>query len=235
MKQNAERLKKALGESHQLADGLDEPDFPLTELEVLQTWQRQRLAGSYQDLISQPRYAAAGNFFLDELYGGLNFRERDQEMERVLPVMVRMLPDDVLKVVAEAFELQSLSLEFDMTMTSALAQSGWSSINIERYGIIYRITDGESQRQYQIELIRRLGLALNELVRHKLMLFLVRTVKGPARAAGFGLLQSFLERGLLAFREMGDGSDFVETIWRRELEFSRRLFSGDSDPLENLD
>ena len=234
MKKNAERLKKALADSHQLASGLDEPGFPLKELELLQNWQRQRLASSYQDLISQPRYEPAGNFFLDELYGGLNFRERDQEMERVLPVMERMLPDEVLKVIAEAFELQSLSLEFDMTMTAELVEAGWQHLDIERYGNIYRSTDGESQRQYQIELIRRLGVALNELVRHKLILFLVRTVRRPARAAGFGLLQSFLERGLLAFRQMGDGSTFVETIWRREQEFSRRLFSADQNPLKDL-
>ena len=234
MKQNAERLRKALTDSHQLARGLDQPGFPLAELELLQNWQRQRLARSYQDLISQPRYESAGNFFLDELYGGLNFRERDQEMERVLPVMARMLPDEVLQVVAEAFELQSLSLEFDMTMTAALVETGWQNLNIDRYGNIYRTTNGKSQRQYQIELIHRLGMALNELVRHKLILFLVRSVKRPARAAGFGLLQSFLERGLYAFRDMGDGSEFVETIWRREREFSRRLFSGDQNPLNDL-
>ena len=132
MKKNAKRLKKALRESHELASGMDAPGFPLKTLETLQSWQRQRLAGSYQDLISQRRYKPAGNFFLNELYGGLNFRERDKEIERVLPVMVRMLPDEVLKVVAEAFELQSLSLEFDMSMTAALAETGWQGLDIER-------------------------------------------------------------------------------------------------------
>ena len=80
MKKNAPLLRQALTDSHNLASKLDEPGFPLVELELVQAWQRERLAESYLDLISQERYAAAGDFFLDELYGGLHFRERDQQM-----------------------------------------------------------------------------------------------------------------------------------------------------------
>ena len=129
MKRHAEQLRQALTDSHELATRFDEPSFPHKELEVLQDWQRRRLSDSYRDLISQERYAAAGEFFLAELYGGLNFRERDQQMERVLPVMVRMLREDMLLALAEAFELQSLSLSLDMDMTMALQQSGWDELN----------------------------------------------------------------------------------------------------------
>ena len=232
MKENAVRLKQALSESHELASRFDEPGFPLDELELLQNWQRQRLATSYKALISQERYRAAGDFFLVELYGGLHFRERDQEMERVLPIMVRMLRDDMLLALAEAFELQSLSLTLDMEMTGFLTKFGWKELNTERYGALYRACGHEPERKTQIELIRRLGLELNELVHHRLVLWLIRTVRGPARAAGFGLLQSFLEGGLNAFRVMGDGTEFIETIWREESEVMRRLLAGDEAPFQ---
>lgn len=230
MKPHGKHLRQALADSHALATRLDEPGFPLSELELLQNWQRARLARSYDGLISQPRYAAAGDFFLAELYGGLHFRERDQEMERVLPVMVRMLRDDMLRVLAEAFELQSLSLQFDMDMTMALIEFGWDDLDVDRYGEIYRACGRPGERKRQIELIHRLGLELNELVHHRLVLLLIRTVRGPARAAGFGLLQSFLENGLTAFQVMGDGTEFVETIWRRESEVMQRLFAGEAEP-----
>ena len=230
MKPNANRLRQALADSHALAASLDEPGFPLAELEVLQDWQRQRLATSFQDFFSEERYVAAGDFFLTQLYGGLHFRERDQEMERVLPVMVRMLRDDMLLVLAEAFELQALSLDLDMDMADALQQSGWNELNTERYAAIYRTCGRASDRKKQIELIRHLGLQLNELVHHRLVLLLIRTLRGPARAAGFGLLQSFLEQGLFAFRVMRDGTEFVNTVWRRENEVRRRLFAGHEDP-----
>lgn len=230
MKKNAARLRKALTDSHSLAARLDESGFPLAELEHIQAWQRQRLAKTYKHLISQERYHAAGEFFLDELYGGLHFRERDQEMERVLPVMVRMLREDMLLVLAEAFELQSLSLDFDMDMTEEFQKSGWDDLNTARYGEIYRACGRAPEREQQIELIRRLGLELNELVHHRLVLWLIRTLRGPARAAGFGLLQSFLENGLNAFRVMGDGTEFIETISQREGEVMHRLLDADENP-----
>ena len=230
MKRHADHLRQALTDSHELAARFDEPDFPHEQLELLQDWQRRRLSNSYHDLISQERYRAAGDFFLAELYGGLNFRERDQQMERVLPVMVRMLREDMLLALAEAFELQSLSLSLDMDMTLALQDSGWKELNVDRYGEIYRKCGRQLERRRQIELIRHLGLELNELVHHRLVMFLIRTLRRPARAAGFGLLQSFLEQGLRAFQIMGDGTEFIETIWSNEDRISQRLFAAEKNP-----
>lgn len=230
MKRHAEQLRQALTDSHELATRFDEPGFPHEELAVLQDWQRRRLSDSYKDLISQERYAAAGEFFLAELYGGLNFRERDQQMERVLPVMVRMLREDMLLALAEAFELQSLSLSLDMDMTIALKQFGWDELNTARYGEIYRSCGRPEDRKRQIKLIGHLGIELNELVHHRLVMFLIRTLRGPARAAGFGLLQTFLEQGLRAFQVMGDGTYFINTIWNNEDKVMRRLFAGDENP-----
>jgi hypothetical protein len=235
LKPHAAHLRQSLADSHLLANRLDEPGFPLAELEMVQSWQRKRLAESFQGLISQQRYRAAGDFFLDELYGGLHFRERDQEMERVLPVMVRMLRDDMLKVLAEAFELQALSLQFDMDMTAALLKCGWYELNTDRYGEIYRACGRPAGRERQIELIHHLGLELNTLVHHRLVLLLIRTLRGPALAAGFGRLQSFLEHGLNAFRLMGDGTEFVETIWHEEREVMVRLFAGDKNPFRTIE
>jgi hypothetical protein len=227
LKKNAARLRQALADSHTLAARLDEPGFPLAELELIQSWQRQRLADTYADLTSQDRYSAAGDFFLDELYGGLHFRERDQEMERVLPVMVRMLRNDMLLVLAEAFELQSLSLDFDIQMTKQYLSNGWDELSLSRYAEIYRACGHEKDRQRQIELIHRLGLQLNSLVHHRLVMMLIRILRGPAIAAGFGLLQSFLEGGLNAFRVMGDGTEFIDTIKQRETEFMHTHLAGE--------
>jgi len=230
LKQNADHLRQALADSHALAERLDEAGFPRAELEHLQDWQRRRLAKSYQALISQARYRAAGDFFLDEIYGGLNFRDRDQQMERVLPVMVRTMTDNMLRVLAEAFELQSLSLSLDMDMTTALIQSGRGELNTGRYGEIYRRCGRPQDRERQIDLIGHLGTELNKLVHHRLVMFLIRTLRGPAHAAGFGLLQTFLENGLKAFQIMDDGTEFIQTIWQNEERIMRRLFAGDSDP-----
>jgi len=145
---------------------------------------------------------------------------------------VRMLRDDMIQVLAEAFELQALSLDFDMDMTAQFQTSGWNELNAARYGEIYRACGRLSEREHQIKLIHRLGLELNELVHHRLVLWLIRTLRGPARAAGFGLLQSFLENGLNAFRIMGDGTEFIDTIGHSEGEIMQRLFDADENWFE---
>jgi hypothetical protein len=232
MKQYAGRVREALTRSHRLASRLDEPGFPLPVFEALQDWQRDRLARSYADLVAVDRYRAAAEFFLTELYGGLHFRERDHEVERVLPIMIRMLRDDMLLALAEAFELQALSLDLDMSMARVMADSGLDALDVESYGTVYRACGRAGDRARQIELIRQLGLVLNELVHHRVVLLMVRMVRGPARAAGFGLLQSFLESGLFAFRAMGDGTEFVEAIWERERRAMQKLLAGEQRPFD---
>ena len=72
---------------------LDAPGFPLPALEDLQGWQRERFSRTYADFLARESDAAACRFFLDELYGGLEFRERNEDVSRVAPVMARTLPD----------------------------------------------------------------------------------------------------------------------------------------------
>lgn len=232
VKKHSKRLERALAHSHRLAGRLDEPGFPLAALESLQDWQRHRLAGTYADLIAIEHYRAAAEFFLDELYGGLHFRERDQEVERVLPVMIRTLREDMLLALAEAFELQALSLDLDMDMTFAMVRARWTDLDTARYAEIYRACGRHADRVDQVELIHRLGLVLTELVHHRLVMLLIRLLRGPARAAGFGRLQTFLEQGLFAFRTMGDGTEFVNTIRERETIVMQRLLSGEEQPFE---
>ena len=119
-----------------------------------------------------------------------------------------------------------------MDMPVALQQFGWQELNTDRYGEIYRICGRSSDRHRQIELIGHLGLELNELVHHRLVMFLIRTLRGPARAAGFGLLQTFLEQGLRAFQIMGDGTEFIEAIWHNEEKIMQRLMAGDKTPFK---
>ena len=230
MKPQEAQLRDALAASHSLANRLDSSGFPIEALETLQNWQRERLASTYSDLLAQQQFRAAGHFFLEELYGGLDFRKRDREVEHVLPVMVRMLPAHMLKSLSDACLLQTLSLDLDIDMAYGMHSRKLQTLRVETYGEIYRATGRFDDRDRQVRLIYRLGLELNELVRHRMVLRLVRLLRLPARAAGFGRLQGFLEGGLFAFRAMRDGPAFVQAIFDRETEIMTRLQTGAGDP-----
>lgn len=230
IKPGAQRLREMLARNHAIADRVQEADFPRAEFEELQQWQRSRIARSFEDLARSEGYRAAVQFFLSELYGGLDFRERDQEMDRVMPVMVRLLPDRTLATMSRAFELQAISLEFDMQIADEMVRLGVRELDMERYCAIRRACDDRPGRERQILLIRELGHEVDKLVGRPWINYLVHLMRGPAHAAGFGRLQEFLESGLDSFRALEDPGFFTETIYEREWDAMQKLFAGADRP-----
>ena len=229
-KPGAERLTSMLQRNHGIAERVEQADFPVRFFEELQHWQRARLSRSYSDLEPLEGYRPAIHFFLSELYGGLDFRDRDQDLGRVMPVMIRFLPDRALVTLSEAFELQALSLEYDVGMARHMEQAGLRELDMQSYGDVYRGSSDRAGRERQILLIRKLGRDLKTLVHRSIINYLLRLLRGPAHAAGFGNLQEFLETGLAAFRALEDPGHFVDTIYDREWAAMERLFAGDPDP-----
>lgn len=229
-KKRANAFREQLLRNHALAEAISEPAFPMAAFERVQSWQRDRLMRTYEDFMARDSAAPACHFFLEELYGGMNFRERDQEVARVEPLMSRTLPRKALHAVAEALRLQAISLEFDMDMAIVLRRRGLKSLDTATYAEVYRECGRRPEREAQILLIRALGHELERLVRMPLLARLVHLLGGPARAAGFGRLQAFLENGLSSFRLLRNPGDFVEAIYQREWQSMNRLFSSHETP-----
>lgn len=229
-KPGADLFRSMLARNHALAEKTHEADFPLPHFEALQKWQLERLMTTFDDLYRHEGYVAAVEFFVSDLYGGLDFRQRDQEMSRVAPVMIRFLPDKALVALAEAFELQAISLEYDVAMAGEMRRRDILELNTDAYGAVYRAASDRPGRERQILLILKLGRDLKKLVRKSVINRLLRLLRGPAQAAGFGNLQAFLENGLASFRALEDPDYFVETIHSREWAAMERLFDADPNP-----
>lgn len=229
-KPGADLLRAMLARNQSLAEKTLAEGFPLAHFERLQSWQLGRLTTTFEDLYQQEGYRPAVEFFVSDLYGGLDFRERDQEMDRVMPVMVRFLPDNALVALAEAFELQAISLEHDVEMAEYMAEQGVNDLGMAEYCAVYLACSDREHRARQIQLIRKLGQDLQNLVDKPVINYLLRMLRGPAHAAGFGLLQEFLESGFASFRALEDADHFVDTIYEREWSAMERMFAGDPDP-----
>ncbi len=222
-------LREALMASHAQAERVRAPDFPHAELEILQQFQRERLAATYADLAAQPRYAAACEFFLDELYGGRDAQERDRQVEGALPIMEKTLPGRMQEALADAFRLQALSLSGDIALAEGMVEGRLEALTPRAYALLYPRVPRHA-REEQIKLIYRLAMELDRVVHLPLVLGLIVAMRGPARAAGFDALQQFLERGLRAFRSMQGAEAFASTIRDRELRIMERLYASDPDP-----
>ncbi len=66
---------------------------------LLREWQATRLTRTHADLLASPRFGRAAQFFISDLYGPKDFSSRDEEVERILPLLIKMLPASALRTV----------------------------------------------------------------------------------------------------------------------------------------
>jgi uncharacterized membrane protein YeiB len=202
------------------------------QLDRLAAWQTRRLNATYADLASHARYAPAIVFFQTDLYGAGDFSRRDADLARVVPLMTRVLPEGVIATVARAMELSALSHELDRAMVAKLDVG--APLSAVAYAEAFRALANRPVRERQIALIGEVGRALDHYV-HKPMLFsTLIAMRRPARGAGLGALQAFLERGFRAFRNMHGAGEFLDTVEERETALISAIFAGDPAPLPNL-
>jgi hypothetical protein len=196
----------------------------------IKAWQTRRLAESYADLAQVPRYSLATAFFLSDLYGTQDFTDRDASMDRIVPTMVKLLPGVALGTITKAIEMDALTEELDQMMALAWRDVNAPTLDDAAYGVLYRSVGCRPMRARQIALIKEVGMSLNVLVKVPALSATLAAMKIPAQLAGLGALQSFLDRGFKAFKHMGDATDFISTIERRETEISTRLYDNEPNP-----
>jgi len=189
----------------------------------LRVWQAGRLASTYEDLRRQPRYSAAVEFFLSDLYGAEDTSRRDRDLRRAWMHFKRVLPTAALEALEHAVALDVLSAELDQAMTEQLAGG---ELTEAAYADAYRRVGRAGERQRQIGLLIRIGEDLDRIVRRRWIGVALRAAHGPARAAGFGDLQGFLERGFAAFRQMKGAQPLLDAIRTRETQLMDTQFGG---------
>lgn len=223
-----ERLQQAAHEVARLrADAAGDAQARSWVLAV-KTWQAHRLARTHHDLLAEPRHGAAARFFLQDLYGAKDFSQRDAELARIVPMMVRLLPDAALATVADAVEMDALSERLDLAVARLLRQPEARGIDEAAYADAYRGARSRAEREHQIELIVTIGASLDRLVRHPMVGRLLKAMGGPARLAGLSEMHEFLVRGFDAFRAIGGATDFLARIERRERAILAALYAGAS-------
>lgn len=230
------RLHEALDASFK-ARALTEEGGLANSINELEHWQKQRLANTYEDLARSKRHRAATEFFTNDLYAPADLDQRDFDVRRMYPIMVRLLPESAIATIATAIQLQALTLQLDLDLVAATGiecdqESFWTHLT---YTNAYRKCDNRTQRERQIALIIEVGQDLDHLVRNPLIRGALRVARVPAALAGISTLQSFLERGFAAFRAMRNADYFLQIIEQRERKVVDAIFSGADDPFVTLD
>jgi hypothetical protein len=199
----------------------------------LKEWQAERLMRTYTDVLADPRYHAAAEFFLTDLYGPKDFSSRDAQLARVVPIMLRILPEKALATLVEAVRMDTLSESLDTDMVLAMRRLGTDCRRIdgEAYAAAYRACGRAADRELQIVLIDEIGRALDRLTHLPMIQVSLRLMRKPAEMAGLADLHRFLEQGFQAFRSMAGAHEFLAIINQRETCLMREILAGGTAPI----
>ncbi len=236
-KNAAERFRALIEQTNQLTRTQSPGGGLAADHVLLATWQCARLGETYADYHEHKRYARALDFFLTDIYGPTDFTQRDADIARVYPIMVKMLSVTAIESLAQALELNALSMSLDRELADVLVgdldldvAQGMSALTPEMYAHAYRLCDNYDRRIEQIELAVDAATILENAVKKKMIYLTVKVARGPAKAAGFGELQSFLERGLAAFKKMKGSHKFLDALAARERHVLDAIY--DDAPIE---
>ena len=226
------RLSRRLLYHQVVHDPRREPRNRLRWLKPLQSWQTQRLERSFARFLQDPARRPAASFFLSDVYGDRDFTQRDADIAKVMPMMQRLLPDALVATVADGIELGALTHALDLRMAQALQRLAprRRSLDEALYAQAYRDVGLPRLRARQIGLIDHVGQGLAAACRMPGVSMLLKLSRVPAKAAGLGELQVFLERGFAAFAGLDDAQAFLTDIRHHEAEAMERLFAGEADP-----
>tara|TARA_R110002072_G_scaffold4650_2_gene32201 strand:+ start:53839 stop:54585 length:747 start_codon:yes stop_codon:yes gene_type:complete len=224
------RLKDAMLEYHDFQLN-NQSHFLNNELARLAQWQSERLKHSHNDLYSSAHYQQGLSFLFTELYSDTDFTERDRDLERIFPKMVKLLPGSVIETVSLLVELNMLTQMLDLELATKLfIDLSHTTINEQHYCEAYRLCNNHQKRAYQIKLTEDLGKKLDKYARSQVILFSLKLSRGPAESAGLGALHHFLSSGFKAFHSMRNIDILMHEIALRETHFLNTIMSNNIYP-----
>ncbi len=212
----AERFRARIHRSNELHASYLDDEALLAAYDRFTRWQLAYLLRSFDDMYRADGYREALDFVMNDL-AGVGIAGRDWDLERVAPVITTMLPTGALQALASATRMNVQVLELNLAVTKALMADGNlpAEITERAYWSAFRQSTSYDECQELMKHTMELGTRLKSLVGHALLGGLLRAMRGPAHAAGFGVLQDFLELGFTTFRNIPDIDFFLTELDRR--------------------
>lgn len=201
-------------------------------LALLRTWQTQRLAQTYADLLADPSSRPALCFFLSDLYAPRDFSQRDHDIEQIYAFLSQVFPAQTLQVLATIIALNRLTARLDNDLCRALVdQLGVTdAIAVVQYAEGYRICTNYEARVQQLDLITEVLTRVGTGSRLPIVGLAMRLAWFPARQTGWGELYDVLKRGYAAFKQLDAVPAFVAIIAQRERRILDQIYAGCPEP-----
>jgi len=204
------------------------------QIAMLRSWQANRLTRTHADLLSNPKFRPACQFFLSDIYAARDFSRRDNDLEYMYSLVSKFLPDFMISLVRKTVEINDLSNNLDKYLLERLVNDlgVTNSITPEQYAQAYRLCDNYTDRIHQIEMIVEIGKQVEFSTRLPLVGTTIKIARSPAKRAGWSEVHEFLENGFKAFKHMRGAKKFLNTLFQRELTILNNIYQQNPNPFE---
>ena len=202
----------------------------------IKAFQARRFNGTYFDLMQTEQYKPATLFFLEELYSEKDYSDRDAQFSRIASTLDRLFPKQVVQTAVVLAQLHSLTEDLDLAMAQQWLMTADSELS-SRYVATWNAVGRRADRMAQLNGALAVGQELVVLTHTPGLRMALKMMRRPAKLAGMGALQHFLELGFDTFAAMGnksaksqsEGTDFfLSTIKKRESALIDQLFDAPS-------
>ncbi|MEO0365548.1 MAG: hypothetical protein AAF265_08655 [Pseudomonadota bacterium] len=232
MRETAKQLREHLAESNRLHHlYLDDPER-LTAYRRFVDVQIAYFLPKYEDLRVRPAYSEAIDYIVSDMVGP-EIAARDAELEKVVPMMCRVLPAGALQALASALDLNAsilkINLDIERHLRADLANR--NTVSEADYCAASRKAACLDDCLRLIEMTRSAGESLQGIVGIPMIATTLKMMRGPAKLVGVRGLHDFLERGFSIFRAIDDVPEFLDVVETRMTEVFTRVFEA---PLTQL-
>ncbi len=204
-------------------------------LHEAQTWLKNRIQMTHQDLFNQKENVLMAQYFLNRLYGGPEFDDLAVQIERLLKYAhkaEKIIPENAIKTGLKSVGLAVLAMQLDEQVAAQLLKDYPADQVIDNEMMRQTLIklDQYDARLEQLSLLDDLGGALDKYMRSFIMHTAFKMCKGAANKYRFELMYDFIGEGFIAMKPMKSAANFIHTFTVKEREIVEKVHAGEPNP-----
>ena len=204
-------------------------------LHEAQTWLKNRIQMTHQDLFNQKENVLMAQYFINRLYGGPEFDDLAVQIERLLKYAhkaEKIIPENAIKTGLKSVGLAVLAMQLDEQVAAQLLQDYPADQVIDNEMMRQTLIklDQYDARLDQLSLLDDLGGALDKYMRSFIMHTAFKMCKGAANKYRFELMYDFIGEGFIAMKPMKSAANFIHTFTVKEREIVEKVHAGEPNP-----
>ena len=204
-------------------------------LHEAQTWLKNRIQMTHQDLFNQKENVLMAQYFINRLYGGPEFDDLAVQIERLLKYAhkaEKIIPKNAIKTGLKSVGLAVLAMQLDEQVAAQLLKDYPADQVIDNEMMRQTLIklDQYDARLEQLSLLDDLGGALDKYMRSFIMHTAFKMCKGAANKYRFELMYDFIGEGFIAMKPMKSAANFIHTFTVKEREIVEKVHAGEPNP-----